>query len=183
VLFVILNVMLTLLIVEPITRLSHAAEQISKGRLDAAEIPETGRDEVSQLDRRSTACAAAGEGDPPYRQGIARDGKPPTPCPRATRCRSTASRRCSALAVSPHVFALDENLHLRVAVKEYLPADIALARQTCSIAPRSEETVEIFDWGKRRFLDESRTLAPLVPPPEHRARDALLRGERHRRTW
>ncbi len=49
VLFVILNVMLTLLIVEPITRLSHAAEQISKGRLDAAEIPETGRDEVSQL--------------------------------------------------------------------------------------------------------------------------------------
>jgi len=49
VLFVILNVMLTLLIVEPITRLSHAAEQISKGRLDAAEIPDTGRDEVSQL--------------------------------------------------------------------------------------------------------------------------------------
>src|SRR5712664_579869 len=48
-LFVTLNVMLTLLIVEPITRLSHAAEQISKGRLDAAEIPETGRDEVSQL--------------------------------------------------------------------------------------------------------------------------------------
>ena len=49
VLFVILNVMLTLLIVEPITRLSDAADQISKGRLDAAEIPETGRDEVSQL--------------------------------------------------------------------------------------------------------------------------------------
>ena len=49
VLFVILNMMLTLLIVEPITRLSHAAHQISKGRLDAAEIPETGRDEVSQL--------------------------------------------------------------------------------------------------------------------------------------
>src|SRR5256886_16046310 len=48
VLFVALNVMLTLLIVEPITRLSHAAEQISKGRLDAAEIPETGRDEGSQ---------------------------------------------------------------------------------------------------------------------------------------
>jgi HAMP domain-containing protein len=49
VLFVILNMMLTLLIVEPIRRLSHAAHQISKGRLDAAEISETGRDEVSQL--------------------------------------------------------------------------------------------------------------------------------------
>lgn len=49
VLFVILNVMLTLLIVQPITQLSEAAEQISKGKLDAAEFPEKGRDEVSQL--------------------------------------------------------------------------------------------------------------------------------------
>jgi protein-histidine pros-kinase len=49
VLFVILNVMLTSLIVQPITELSHAAEQISKGRLDAAEFPAGGKDEVSQL--------------------------------------------------------------------------------------------------------------------------------------
>ena len=49
VLFVILNVMLTLLIVQPITQLSRAADQISKGKLDAAEFPDKGRDEVSQL--------------------------------------------------------------------------------------------------------------------------------------
>ena len=49
VLFVILNVMLTLLIVQPITQLSEAAERISKGKLDAAEFPDKGRDEVSQL--------------------------------------------------------------------------------------------------------------------------------------
>jgi HAMP domain-containing protein len=49
VLFVILNVMLTLLIVQPITQLSFAAEMISRGRLDAGEIPDSGRDEVSQL--------------------------------------------------------------------------------------------------------------------------------------
>jgi HAMP domain-containing protein len=49
VLFVLLNVMLTLLIVQPITQLSRAADQISKGRLDAAEFPAGGRDEVSQL--------------------------------------------------------------------------------------------------------------------------------------
>jgi HAMP domain-containing protein len=49
VLFVILNVMLTLLIVQPITLLSRAADQISKGKLDAAEFPDKGRDEVSQL--------------------------------------------------------------------------------------------------------------------------------------
>jgi protein-histidine pros-kinase len=48
VLFVILNIMLTLMIVQPITQLSHAAEQISKGKLDA-QIQDKGRDEVSQL--------------------------------------------------------------------------------------------------------------------------------------
>jgi protein-histidine pros-kinase len=49
VLFVILNVMLTLFIVEPITHLAHAADFISKGRLDAPDFPHTGKDEVSQL--------------------------------------------------------------------------------------------------------------------------------------
>jgi len=60
--------------------------------------------------------------------------------------------------------ALDENLHLRVAVKEYLPADIAVRAPDRTIAPRSEETAEIFGWGKRRFLDESRTLASFRHP-------------------
>lgn len=49
VLFVILNVMLTLFIVQPITQLSLAAEGISTGRLDIAEFSEHGRDEVAQL--------------------------------------------------------------------------------------------------------------------------------------
>jgi protein-histidine pros-kinase len=49
VLFVILNVMLSYLIVRPITQLSAAAEQISKGKLDIAEFASGGRDEVSQL--------------------------------------------------------------------------------------------------------------------------------------
>jgi protein-histidine pros-kinase len=49
VLFVILNIMLTAMIVQPITALSAAADQISKGRLDAAEFKDSGKDEVSQL--------------------------------------------------------------------------------------------------------------------------------------
>jgi len=49
VLFVLLNMMLTLLIVQPITHLSYAAEQISRGKLDIAELPAKGKDEVSQL--------------------------------------------------------------------------------------------------------------------------------------
>src|SRR5436190_18651896 len=60
--------------------------------------------------------------------------------------------------------ALDENLHLRVAVKEYLPADIAARASDRTIAPRSDETAEPFDWGRRRFLDESRTLASFRHP-------------------
>jgi methyl-accepting chemotaxis protein len=49
VLFVLLNVMLTLLIVHPITQLSHTADAISKGRIDVAEFSDKGRDEVSKL--------------------------------------------------------------------------------------------------------------------------------------
>jgi methyl-accepting chemotaxis protein len=49
VLFVLLNVMLTLFIVQPITQLSHSAEMISKGRLDVPDFADKGRDEVSQL--------------------------------------------------------------------------------------------------------------------------------------
>jgi protein-histidine pros-kinase len=47
--FVILNIMLTQLIVEPITELSAAAEQISKGQVNIAELPAKGKDEVAQL--------------------------------------------------------------------------------------------------------------------------------------
>jgi protein-histidine pros-kinase len=49
VLFVVLNMMLTHLIVEPITELSHAADQISKGQVNIAEVPAQGKDEVAQL--------------------------------------------------------------------------------------------------------------------------------------
>jgi methyl-accepting chemotaxis protein len=50
-LFVILNVMLTELIVQPITGMAQAAEQISKGDLAIPELDAKGKDEVSQLAR------------------------------------------------------------------------------------------------------------------------------------
>ena len=49
VLFVVLNMMLTYLIVQPITNLSQAADQMSKGKLAIAELPMKGKDEVAQL--------------------------------------------------------------------------------------------------------------------------------------
>jgi methyl-accepting chemotaxis protein len=48
-LFVILNIMLTQLIIEPITQRSEAAEHISKGTVDVPELLTTGRDEVAHL--------------------------------------------------------------------------------------------------------------------------------------
>ncbi|HEY8252315.1 MAG TPA: serine/threonine-protein kinase [Burkholderiales bacterium] len=60
--------------------------------------------------------------------------------------------------------AVDSNLNLKVALKEYLPADIALRGANQSIGPRSPDTAETFGWGKQRFLDESRTVATFRHP-------------------
>lgn len=60
--------------------------------------------------------------------------------------------------------ATDANLNLNVALKEYLPGDIAQRAGDQSIIPSSPDTAEDFNWGKRRFLDESRTLASFRHP-------------------
>jgi protein-histidine pros-kinase len=49
VLFIILNVMLSLLIVRPITDMSEAANEISTGNMDIPEFPDKGRDEMALL--------------------------------------------------------------------------------------------------------------------------------------
>lgn len=49
VLFIILNLMLSVLIVRPITQMSDAADKISTGDLDIAELADSGRDEVALL--------------------------------------------------------------------------------------------------------------------------------------
>jgi serine/threonine protein kinase len=60
--------------------------------------------------------------------------------------------------------AIDTNLKLRVAVKEYLPGEIAARGADQSVTPNSSKSAEDFMWGKRRFLDESRTLASFRHP-------------------
>ena len=49
VLFILLNVMLSLLIVRPITQMAAAADKISKGDLEIPEFDASGKDEVSRL--------------------------------------------------------------------------------------------------------------------------------------
>src|SRR5262245_44367388 len=60
--------------------------------------------------------------------------------------------------------AIDTNLKLRVAVKEYLPGEISARGTDQSVTPNSSKSAEDFMWGKRRFLDESRTLASFRHP-------------------
>jgi protein-histidine pros-kinase len=50
-LFIILNVMMSLLIVRPITKMSEAANEISTGNMDIPELSEKGGDEISLLAR------------------------------------------------------------------------------------------------------------------------------------
>ena len=60
--------------------------------------------------------------------------------------------------------ATDDNLSRKVAIKEYLPADLALRDADNSVRVRSENSVETFNWGRARFLDEARTLASFHHP-------------------
>ena len=60
--------------------------------------------------------------------------------------------------------ATDTNLSLHVAIKEYLPADVAVRDEDNSIRPHSEDDRTTFDWGLARFLDEARTLATFRHP-------------------
>lgn len=60
--------------------------------------------------------------------------------------------------------ATDSNLDLKVAIKEYLPGELAFRGDDRSVSPKSEDTTETFKWGLSRFLDESRTLASFKHP-------------------
>ena len=55
--------------------------------------------------------------------------------------------------------ARDATLGREVAIKEYLPASLAIRRSDATVAPRSTACTEDFLWGRERFLDEARTLA------------------------
>ena len=53
----------------------------------------------------------------------------------------------------------DHNLDKAVAIKEYLPSDIATRTVDHSVAPQASDFRGDFQWGLERFLDEARTLA------------------------
>jgi serine/threonine protein kinase len=61
--------------------------------------------------------------------------------------------------------ARDTQLGRDVAVKEYLPAALAVRPDANSVLPRSTEVADDFGWGRSRFIEEGRTLANLHEAP------------------
>src|SRR5262249_54478107 len=61
--------------------------------------------------------------------------------------------------------ARDPKLARDVALKEYLPTDLALREGDTTVVPRSTEVADDFTWGRERFLEEARTLAKFDGSP------------------
>ena len=61
--------------------------------------------------------------------------------------------------------ALDDQLGREVAIKEYLPAALAVRQDGTTVLPRSTSAADDFTWGRERFVAEGRTLANLQDAP------------------
>jgi formylglycine-generating enzyme required for sulfatase activity/serine/threonine protein kinase len=72
-----------------------------------------------------------------------------------------------------------ENIHLdeTVAIKEFLPTELARRDPDGQIRPLSPATTEAFEWARSRFLQEARTLWGLGHPIPHRS---IVRVTRYR---
>ena len=55
-------------------------------------------------------------------------------------------------------------LDIPVAIKEYLPADLATRESDLSVVPQTSQAAADFQWGLERFLEEARTLARFQHP-------------------
>ncbi len=60
--------------------------------------------------------------------------------------------------------ALDENLDQLVAIKEYLPTDVASRNSDQTVHPSTGEKHELYCWGLERFLKEGKILAKFKHP-------------------
>ena len=61
--------------------------------------------------------------------------------------------------------ALDAELGREVALKEYLPAALAVRQDGTTVVPRSTTAAQDYAWGRERFVAEGRTLAALHRVP------------------
>jgi TPR repeat protein len=69
--------------------------------------------------------------------------------------------------------AYDRNLAHEVAIKEYMPVDLAARAADNSVVPLSTEYAERYEWGLERFIEEARTLAQFEHPNIVRVRNVF----------
>jgi len=70
--------------------------------------------------------------------------------------------------------ARDNNLNHEVAIKEYMPSDLATRNNDDgSVHPISSEKKEAYHWGLERFLDEAKTIAQFQHPNIVRVRSVF----------
>ena len=64
-----------------------------------------------------------------------------------------------------YIPGLDQKLGARVAVKEYMPGEMAARVDGTTVSVMSEARTEDFSYGKERFSEEARTLAKFMGQP------------------
>jgi serine/threonine protein kinase len=55
--------------------------------------------------------------------------------------------------------ARDRNLEKQVAIKEYLPSELAVRQEGSTVSAKSDQDKASFEWGLERFIDEARLVA------------------------
>jgi len=69
--------------------------------------------------------------------------------------------------------ALDKNLDHEVAIKEYLPTELAVRSPDNSLQPMSQEHQDRYLWGLRNFIEEARTIGQFRHPNIVRVRNVF----------
>ena len=115
---------------------------------------------LRMLQRRPQCCAVTVAEGEIIGDAMSEAQHPLNALPRGYRLREYELVRVLGLGGFGMTYlGFDHNLDKAVAIKEYLPSDIATRIADRSVSPQASDFHDDFQWGLERFLDEARTLA------------------------